>query len=713
VFVQNLPRWLRVILLSRREPPLPCERLRARGQLAEIQFAELRFTFDEASELMSKLAPGVPDERIATAAVHADGWAAGVQLAAVAARSERAQRSSPAVMQYDAVLVQDYVLHEVLASEAPDVVVALSDMAVARRVNISLARALSGRTDADQVLAHARSRGLCVFRLERDGWFEIHSLVRKALVADLTARAPDRLARQHATCARWFEQNGDPASALHHWLSTDEPREALRLLSAEQANMYYDGFEPSIKRTIAALAERSVVDDLDSMIEFASCHLFVDRPRFVELVEEASWAGHMETTDAAQDARLTILRAIAATLTGSWSEGCSQARETMRNLTSESWRDPITQFGWNTVARGIALSEQWDDRRDDVQEARLAVGAHPRGRLAFEGSRALGQALSGRPVDALRVAAGVRRAASVTTVRILRSELTLAEAVAHYEIGDRSRALGELSSLVETAAATVPYCTVLASAQLVQARLDEDDLDAAQACFAAAESQIEVDGLGPDSQDVIARVGVRLTLARGQIHTGRQLAQEMRDPFWGGISTARIHLAEGSTDDARSALGSVAPRCVRHEVVLGLLKAQAAADPDEARTLTANAVDQAVAAGLLQTVASEGADVVALVERAAWRAPQSWLDRLRRASGSSGSRPEPGNLIEPLTERERDVLRFLPSRLSTREIADELHVSINTLKFHLKVIYRKLGVGTRAEAAEAARRVLRTAYRNL
>jgi LuxR family maltose regulon positive regulatory protein len=112
-------------------------------------------------------------------------------------------------------------------------------------------------------------------------------------------------------------------------------------------------------------------------------------------------------------------------------------------------------------------------------------------------------------------------------------------------------------------------------------------------------------------------------------------------------------------------------------------------------------------------VASEGADVVALVERAAWRAPQSWLDRLRRASGSSGSRPEPGNLIEPLTERERDVLRFLPSRLSTREIADELHVSINTLKFHLKVIYRKLGVGTRAEAAEAARRVLRTAYRNL
>jgi LuxR family maltose regulon positive regulatory protein len=59
--------------------------------------------------------------------------------------------------------------------------------------------------------------------------------------------------------------------------------------------------------------------------------------------------------------------------------------------------------------------------------------------------------------------------------------------------------------------------------------------------------------------------------------------------------------------------------------------------------------------------------------------------------------------MDPLTLRERDVLRFLPSRLTVREIADELDISVNTLKFHLKVIYRKLGVETRAEAAHAAR----------
>ena len=71
--------------------------------------------------------------------------------------------------------------------------------------------------------------------------------------------------------------------------------------------------------------------------------------------------------------------------------------------------------------------------------------------------------------------------------------------------------------------------------------------------------------------------------------------------------------------------------------------------------------------------------------------------------GAGTSEPEHGLPSEALTDRERDVLRFLPSRLTLPEIADELFISVNTLKFHLKLIYRKLGVNSRAEAAEIAR----------
>ena len=129
------------------------------------------------------------------------------------------------------------------------------------------------------------------------------------------------------------------------------------------------------------------------------------------------------------------------------------------------------------------------------------------------------------------------------------------------------------------------------------------------------------------------------------------------------------------------------------------------ADRDEAMKYASAAVEMASADGLLQTVASEGAEVIDLVEQAAWRAPEEWLDRLRRLTAETRNLEAPTgpDMIEPLTDRERDVLRFLPSRLTVREIADELYVSVNTLKFHLRVIYRKLGVNSRAEAAEVAR----------
>jgi LuxR family maltose regulon positive regulatory protein len=106
-------------------------------------------------------------------------------------------------------------------------------------------------------------------------------------------------------------------------------------------------------------------------------------------------------------------------------------------------------------------------------------------------------------------------------------------------------------------------------------------------------------------------------------------------------------------------------------------------------------------------VASEGAEVLGLVEKAAWRAPPSWMDRVRRVSNPGTGRREIAGRqsVDALTNRERDILRFLPSRLTLREIAGELYISVNTLKFHLKIIYRKLGVGSRAEAAEAARRM--------
>ncbi len=709
LFLRHLPTWLHVILLSRREPNLPVDRLQARGQLREVRFAELKFSHEEAREMLSRLVPALSENQLDTIATHAAGWAAGLQLAALAARSSRAHQPVEAPVVGGGLLVDDYVWREVLAAEDMELVEALLDVAVADRIGPSLASALMGREDADKLLARAEARGLFVARLAPDGWFAVHSLVRSVLLAELGKRSPIRLIEQHARAARWLEDAGEVPAALEHWLLADRPRDALRLLAAEHAALYDTGHEATIERTIAGLPSRVGTADVESMLEFAWCHLLVDRRHFLDLVGQATWWADQSPLNETLRARLTILQSIAATVNGDWLAAEPLAERALHDLGDAWWRDPLGRFGWNMVARTWALSESWSNRGDDVREAELALSRDPERRLSFEGTKALGEALAGRPADALRVAAGVHRATEVTNMSILRGELAFAEAVAHRELGDRERALPELTALSDALTDAMFHCRILATLELAQARLDEGDVDEARRVFSQAGSLIETESFGTGGRNWLARVGTQLAVSAGEIDNARRWADQVDDPFWGGVSTARVHLAVGNRADAVGALDRVVPRCVRHEVVLGLLRARAVADHDESTKHAIAAVELATANGLLQTVASEGAEATELVERSAWRVPPQWLDRLRRAAaeGASRFRGARAELVEPLTERERDVLRFLAGRLTVREIADELYLSVNTLKFHLKAIYRKLGVNSRAEAAEVARRMTR------
>jgi len=194
-----------------------------------------------------------------------------------------------------------------------------------------------------------------------------------------------------------------------------------------------------------------------------------------------------------------------------------------------------------------------------------------------------------------------------------------------------------------------------------------------------------------------------LQTACGDLDAAARWAAVVDDPYWGPVSAARVAMQVGRRDKTSELLDIAVARSPRHLVTLHLLRARAAADRDESAAWTERAITDARANGMLQTVAS--AQALDLLERFATDVPKDWMDRLRRASaaGQPSVRPELTYPVEPLTSRERDVLRFLASRLSITEIADELHISKNTLKFHLKIIYRKLGAHSRAEAAAHAR----------
>ena len=280
---------------------------------------------------------------------------------------------------------------------------------------------------------------------------------------------------------------------------------------------------------------------------------------------------------------------------------------------------------------------------------------------------------------------------------ILCAELSLAEAVAHRELGDRARAVSELLSVAPRWLEPVAHAEALALLQLTELRLDEGDQEAADACFEHAHAFVRAEFAGPGGLMWLARTGTLVALAADRPAEARTWAEQVDDPFWGPVSLARVDLHEGRPTQAAELLDQAQPRCPRHEVVRDLLRARAATDHQDALDHVARAVARATGGGMVQTVASEGAEVLELLEVQAFLVPAAWLDRVRRAATPLGAAngADPSVPGEHLTERELEVLRMLPSRLTLREIADELSISVNTLKFHLKVVYRKLAVGSR------------------
>ena len=698
--VRHLPRGLQLVVISRSLPPLSLDRARLDGRLATIDFDDLRFDPVEAAELLGCLAPDAGEAWVSETIARVDGWAAGLQLFALASGSTDAMQ-----------ITADYLRAEAFRDEPDELVELLREITVVDRVNVRAARNLSGRDDAGVLLRRAFERDLFLTRRGGD-WYELHPLVREVLLAQL-GEDPARARALHARAAANSEADGEFADALEHLALAGRHREALRLLSAVHLALYDAGRHDIVCSTIQAMPVDAYATDFAATLEFTWCQVLIDRGRFLDGVARLSWWAQRTPISGVLAARLTLLQSVAATVRGDWVDGGRLARQSMAEVGPEWILDSFGRFGFNMVARDVALSERWHDDDEEVRRADFELVQDPVRRVSFEGIRALGEALAGHPLAALQTAAGVRDFTDITDMAILGDELRLAELVARREVGDGDGIAEALEELATTDVAPTVYIRFRALVELVATHLDNGAIDSARSTLETLRGSIDRTMYGAGVRTLVARCKADVALATDEIDVAERWIGEIDDPFWHPIGRARTCLVRLDHEAARVALDDAVPRCSRHDVVLALLRAVAAGEHEEALKYTTAAVETAVAHGMVQTVAAQGRAAVELVERCAWRAPTGWLDRVRRASVyalaiENDGRSEQSAGIEPLTDRERDVVRFLPSRLTLQEIANELYISMNTLKFHLKVIYRKLGVSSRAEAAEVARQMTST-----
>ncbi|MFJ8435028.1 LuxR C-terminal-related transcriptional regulator [Kitasatospora sp. NPDC094019] len=743
--VRHTAGRLRLVLLGRGEPQLPLHRYRAAGELTEIRAGELALDPDETAAVLER--HGLRVGPAAVGAVHhaLSGWTAGVRLLALAAREADDPGAYLGRTGAGPTALADFLLAEVLRTQPAPAQDLLLRCSILDRVHPDLADALTGRRDGRRILDRLHQDNAFTDALP-DGWYRLHPMFAGVLRLHLGADAPERVDELRVRAAHWLAGHGRYRAALDHAAEAGAWALAARLLVDECAlGELLTG--PDAARLCALFArmpptERSPAAELVR----AALHLTRDEAsgalRILEHVEPLLPAGQTPLRLAA-----VLVRARAGRLLGSAplaDRAAHRAAELERRVPADVLERHPELFA--LIAADLGSTLLWHGRLD---EAGRALERAARAPLSPVTARLRHDALCRLAlVDQLRGRPG-------------RAEHRIHEAD---EEADRSGlppdCRTEVRDLVLAAAALEHDEPAEARAALHRAAGHR------AAPHRAAPSRAP-GGRAPDRDPVVALasgvVRAELQLAQGRPDGALRLLDETRrhglvdrTSDWSrerlAVTACAAHLAAGRPEAAVAALDDV-PALAPHSLVVAA-RARLAAGRDERDTLTGlralrddPALGSATRARVLLLLAqaeagSDGPGCARLLaealatagperlvrpfrESAPWvrrrlrglpdlAAAHGWLPGdLRPATddpgpercADAGPAPTAGAPVEPLTGREREILLCAARLLSTQEIADELYVSPNTVKTHLKSVNRKLRTANRRDAVRTASRL--------
>jgi LuxR family transcriptional regulator, maltose regulon positive regulatory protein len=759
LLLEQLPPGLKVVLASRSDPPLPLGRLRARGQLAELRAAELRFTAGEAAALLREDAEGaaiaLSDADVAALTARTEGWAAGLQLAGLSLRGQADTAGFVAAFSGSHRYVLDYLAGEVLERLDEQLRDFLLETSVLERLSGELCDTVTGRTGGQALLERAERTGLFLVPLDEvRGWWRYHHLFADLLRARLQQERPTQMVTLHRAAAAWHEEHDLADDAVRHALAAGDPVWAARLIEQHFDAIYQQGQRETIHRWLAALPG----------------DLVPTRPR---LVLARAWmavvGGHVEAAGIGLDA---AERASAYAAEEPFESSVGRAGSLLANT-----RVAITVAqGWLAWLRGdaeatTALASQASGELTDgdwmlnsLCQLELALADHLRGRLddaergfvaSIAGLRAAGERSSAVSVCdylghvrlvqgrldaafgtyqmALEIAAGPGQPAlpSAGTAFAGMAEV-------EYQWDELDAALRHVTEGIARFR-PVSHTALLATSLVRLSWIRQATGDAAGALEAIDEAERVAPS--PVVTGLVNRVPAqraRLLLVQGNVAAAARWTQQHGlspedEPSYPHeqeyLVLARVLLAQDRPGTALALLDRLLAQASAQDRMGSVMEIQALRalalsargdEPGAVNTL-AEALTLACPQGYVRVFVDEGLPMRALLSRviAAHRAgqpsvrgiPVRHLARLRQAFDGQpdvpGSRPVtapamPG-LIDPLTGRELEVLAMLAAGTPNQAIAEELFVTLFTVKKHVSHILGKLGAANRTEAVARAR----------
>ena len=764
--VEHQPPHMHLVIATREDPSLPLSRQRARGQLTELRAADLRFTSAEVADFLNRMMGlNLTAGGIAALEARTEGWIAGLQLAALSMQGREDSAGFIQAFTGSHHYVLDYLVEEVLQQQPETIRNFLLQTSILNRFCAPLCNAVTEREDGKEMLDNLERSNLFLISLDdKRQWYRYHRLFADVLQTHLMEAQLDWVASLHSRASAWYERNSFRSDAIRHALVAQDFEQAADLIEVAFPTLNRERRFATLLNWLKALPDKLIRVRPVLCYGYALASMACGENESVEprLRDAERWldttidiGGQPESSSTgmvvADKDEFRRLPGLIALVRGGQALGRGDMPETVKyaqrvlNLAPQGdylmLGGAAAQLGLVTWTSGD-LDTACQMTADGIENLRLGGFITP----AIGGTITLAdiQIAQGRLHEAMSTyERGLQWTAKLGVPTLQGgADMYVGMSSLHYEHNHletasqcllTSQSLGELAGMPQN-----PYRWRAAMARIRQA---QGDLDSALQLLEEAERVY--DGNFSPNVRPVATQKIRVWLAQDRLSDALRWAREQRlsvdDELsylreFDLITLARVLIARHKTnrveEDLHAALGLLARLLqaakeggrngsVIEILILHSLAHQAQGDQSHALGSLERALTLAEPEGYVRSFVDEGEamwllilDFRVAIEKSARNGvhPLSgYVDKLLSAFPQMAATPskskfknKKSEIIEPLSERELEVLKLLRSELSGPEIAGQLIVSLNTLHTHTKNIYNKLGVNNRRAAVRRA-----------
>lgn len=744
--VEYHPPSLRVIMTARADPRLPLARWRARRILVQVRQADLAFTPDETAQFFRHaLTLVLSNEQVAVLQANTEGWIAGLQLAVLSLRGQSDAARFIETFTGSHRYIMDYLVEEVLRQLPETHQSFLLATSILDRLCAELCNAVTGRTDGQDMLEVLERENLFVTALdETREWYRYHHLFAEMLKHRLRQSNAAGIRKLHQSASEWFAENGLIGEAIHHALAVRDFERAALWVAQHAQNFLNRGEYAAVRAWLDALPPDIVQGYARLCLARASLSLLAH-----QLDETEEWlqrAGHVaaarKPNAGAILSEVAAIRAGVAINRNDLPRTIELAQQALAGLPADNLRLR------GLVTFYLGLSYTWSNRRPESIE--LFQAARQLSEQAGDINTALtamlnlgaAQHVMGRLYDALAVyrqvvALAKERGANVMPI------VALAQAdigYSLYEWNDLEGAELCLQDAIERSERTrTPRTLVFGLVFMARLLETQGQSAAALETIRYAARMVEEHKLPTLYASDVTGCRVHLWLNQGNLKAASEWAaaepltahdesEFLRESEFTAL--ARVWLAEGKDKAAADLLGRMVSHsagsgetesAIKLSAVYALALKKIA--PLRAERVLQDTLALAQSEGYIRTFADEGEPMRELLLAVKTRvqsrhdAPAEvlsiYIDNLlaafsRTPGRAAVSAPVPApkkapQLVEPLTEREQQVLQLVAQGYTNQQICDTLVISLGTTKKHLANIFGKLNVNTRTQALLRAR----------